>query len=51
MQGGRGYEPYTANTLTTSLPWRGVACEGIEEMAIILDLVAIRIHHRRQFSW
>lgn len=48
---GGGYEPYTANTLTIRLPWRGVACEGIEGMAIILALVSIRIHHDRQFSW
>ena len=49
LQAGGDDEPYTANALAVGLPWRAIAGEGIEGMAIILGLVAIRIRYRRQF--
>ena len=45
---GCGYEPLAEKTLTISLTRGSVACEGVEQMTIVLDLAPVYIREHAQ---
>ena len=51
LQSGDGNEPDPGNAVASSLPGCRISRECIEQVAIVCDLLAIRIRHRRQFAW
>lgn len=51
MKAGRSNEPLAANTLTVRLTWSRIPCERVQEVTIVLNLVAMYIRVHAQHPW
>src|SRR5690349_15138025 len=51
LQIGGDNEPLVAHTFAVGLSGAAIARKGVEKMAVVLNLVAVRCLHYSQFPW